>query len=56
MLITHDSTIIVSCKHGVLEDGDQNNKGSGTNRNSFNPHVNSETEVVSSTYFTVGKR
>lgn len=35
-----------------LQHGDQNNKGFGNNRNSFNPHGNSETEVVSSTYFT----
>lgn len=34
-----------------LEYGDQNN-GFGNNRNSFNPHGNSKTVVVSSTYFT----
>lgn len=37
-----------------MEDGDQNNKGSGNKGNSFNPHANSETEVMS--YFTDDER
>lgn len=35
-----------------LEDGDANNKGFWNHRNSFSSQSNSETEVVSSTYFT----
>lgn len=35
-----------------LDDGDQTNKGSGNNRNSFNPYANSETEIESFTHFT----
>lgn len=38
-----------------LEDGDANNKGFRNNRNSFSSQSNSETEVVSSAYFTNNK-